>query len=194
MKLNVGCGFNKLKDYINVDKDAICRPDIKFDCEESWPLEDSIVEEIILFHTMEHLGETTEKFLFLMKEMYRVSKHDCVWKITVPHYNSDIFHIDPTHVRKISPTTLRMFDQKFNVDDLINGGHHTKLGLICNIDIEVIKELFYLSEPWNSMALSEDEMKNINFAGRYYNNVGSDIYIECKVHKPQRYKDFYHAR
>jgi tetratricopeptide (TPR) repeat protein len=40
-----------------------------------------------------------------------------------------------------------------------------------------------------------DKLKNyINFADRHYNNVGSDIYIECIVHKPQRYKDFYYDR
>jgi predicted SAM-dependent methyltransferase len=194
MKLNVGCGFNKLKDYINVDKDDLCVPDLLFDCEKVWPLDDSSVSEMILFHTLEHLGETTEKFLFLISEMYRVSQHNCVWKITVPHYNSDIFHIDPTHVRKIAPTTLRMFDQKFNFDDLNSGGHHTKLGLMCNVDIEVVKEFFYLSEPWNSLAHSPENIESINFAGRHYTNVGSDIYIECKIHKPQRYKDFYYAR
>jgi predicted SAM-dependent methyltransferase len=189
MKLNLGCGFNKLKEYTNVDKDKICNPDLIFDCEKHWPLDDSVVEELVLFHAMEHMGETFEQFVFLLKEMYRVSNDGCLWKITVPHYNSDVFHIDPTHVRKIHPMTMRMFDQEDNVKDIKNGGHYTKLGLMYNIDIEVIKEIFYLSEPWNTDSATLNSEK-INFAGRHYNNVGSDIYIECKVHKPQRHNNF----
>lgn len=188
MKINLDCGFNKLDGYTNVDKDPECYPDLVFDCEKLWPLEQSTVNEIFMFHSLEHMGETFDTFVNLLKEMYRVSENNCIWKITVPHYNSDIFHIDPTHVRKIHPMTLRMFDQAHNVEDMKSGGHYTKLGLIYKIDIEVKKEIFYLQEPWNSLASSQTEIQNINFAGRHYNNVGGDIYIECEVHKPQRHK------
>ena len=188
MKLNLGCGFLKLKGYTNVDNQQICDPDLCFNLEDIWPLDENSVDEIVLHHTLEHLGQTIETFFQVMKEMYRVSKDEAVWKITVPHYNSDIFHIDPTHVRKIAPMTMRMFDQQDNVKDIINKGHYTKLGILHEIDIEVTKENFFLSEPWNTKAetkaISFDE---INFAGSHYNNVCSEIYIECKVHKPQRY-------
>jgi predicted SAM-dependent methyltransferase len=187
MKINLGCGFNKLDGYTNVDKDEGCKPDLVFDCEKIWPLEQSLVEEIVMYHSIEHMGETFDTFINLIKEMYRVSANNCVWKITVPHYNSDIFHIDPTHVRKIHPMTLRMFDQAHNIEDMKNNGHYTKLGLIYKIDIEVVKEVFYLQEPWNSLAGNKNQIENINFAGRHYNNVGGDIYIECVVHKPQRF-------
>lgn len=188
MKLNLGCGFIKLPDHVNIDSNKLCKPDLCFDMEESWPIEDNLVKEIVLHHTLEHLGETAKKFISVIKEMYRVSADGCVWKITVPHYNSDIFHIDPTHVRKISPITLKMFDQKFNVEDLINLGHHTKLGLMNNVDIELTKEIFIPVESWGSKyfnkEISEDQL---NFAGTHYNNVCKDIYIECRVHKPERY-------
>jgi hypothetical protein len=191
MKINLGCGYNKKPGFINVDKDPRCQPDLLFDCEKEWPIETSTVEEMYIFHTLEHLGETVEKFIILMKEMYRVSKNECVWKITVPHYNSDIFHIDPTHVRKICPTTMRMFDQNDNIRDIKEGGHYTKLGLMYNIDIEVVKDIFYLSEPWNTYASSNQKSsEEINFAGKHYNNIGGDIYIECRVHKPQRGLNF----
>lgn len=187
MKINVGCGYNKKHGYTNIDKDIKCKPDLAFDCENIWPLQDSSVEEIYMFHTLEHLGETVEKFITVMKEMYRVSKNECIWKITVPHYNSDIFHIDPTHVRKICPTTMKMFDQCDNIKDIKNGGHYTKLGLMYSIDIEVVREAHFLAEPWNTYANNnEKSTEDINFAGKHYINVGGDIYIECRVHKPQR--------
>jgi hypothetical protein len=188
MKLNLGCGFNKLNGYVNVDVSELCRPDLCFDLESTWPIEDSVVDEIVLHHTMEHLGETVNKFMTVMKELYRVSADECIWKITVPHYNSDIFHIDPTHVRKISPITLKMFDQKFNVQDLVNKGHHTKLGLMTGVDIELIKEIYTPNDSWGSKYFNKEITEaDMNFAGTHYNNVCKDIYIECRVHKPERY-------
>lgn len=190
MKLNLGCGFNKFPGYVNVDKSALCEPDLCFDLEKSYPLEDNTASEIVLHHTLEHLGFHPDTFIFVMKELYRVSQNDCLWKITVPHCNTDVFHVDPTHVRKILPMTLKMFDQEDNVKDLKNHGHYTKLGLLNEIDIEVIKETFFLAEPWNSK-ISNRQISNeeLNFAGSYYNNICSEIYIECRVYKPQRYSN-----
>jgi hypothetical protein len=123
-----------------------------------------------------------------MKELYRVSADKATWKITVPHYNSDIFHIDPTHVRKIDPMTLTMFNQHHNVIDLMNKGHYTKLGLLYNIDIELIDVRYSFHDPWkerrNQGLISNEEL---SFASRFYNNVYDEIYLECIAHKPQRY-------
>ncbi len=69
MKLNLGCGFNKREDYINVDCNEYCMPDIEVDLDKTeWPWGDDSVDAVDLTHTLEHLGETTAEFFHVMKE------------------------------------------------------------------------------------------------------------------------------
>jgi|GEM_PF-1906114 len=40
LKLNIGCGFNKIDGYVNVDAFPDCSPDVLWDLETTpWPFE-----------------------------------------------------------------------------------------------------------------------------------------------------------
>lgn len=153
-KLNLGCGYNKLDGYINVDHDVNCNPDIVADLEGTLPFEDSSVDEIVLFHVLEHLGQDTKTYLNIWKEFYRVLKNKGIVRITVPHHLHENFHHDPTHCRKITPTGIDMFSQARNQYTIDTGGSETTLGIQLGIDIQVT-EVGYDLMPW-----FQDEMKN----------------------------------
>ena len=98
MKLNLGCGQNKLDNFINVDKHQTCIPDMVWDLEVfPWPFESNSIDEIVLHHSLEHMGAQVDIFLGIMQELYRICMSDAKLKISVPHHHCDAFHGDPTH-------------------------------------------------------------------------------------------------
>ena len=97
MKLNLGCGYNKLDGFTNVDSQESCEPDILVDLEElPWPFESDSADEIVLCHVLEHLGETSAIYLKIIQELYRVSQHSARISITVPHPRPDDFTNHPS--------------------------------------------------------------------------------------------------
>jgi len=56
MKLNIGCGENKLEGYVNVDIEESVKPDLAIDVrKEAFPYENNSIEEIICTHNIEHI-------------------------------------------------------------------------------------------------------------------------------------------
>ena len=51
MKLNMGCGQNKINGYLNIDKHSECEPDLQFDLEKfPWPFKTNEVNEVLFNH------------------------------------------------------------------------------------------------------------------------------------------------
>ncbi len=185
VKLNLGCGYNKLAGYVNVDKDRRCKPDVVADLEKPLPFKDNSVSEIVLVHVLEHLGQDTKTYLNVWKEFYRVLKDQGVIKITVPHWQHENFHHDPTHVRKVTPVGVDMFSQERNAHTIKTGGSETTLGLQCGIDIGVTEVGYDLMPDFKR----EMEGKPRQFIEREmskYNNVCFQVQINAKAHKPAR--------
>lgn len=59
MRLNPGCGYDRREGYLNVDRRGACEPDLVLDLEAlPWPADSA--DEILLKHTLEHLGRDPE--------------------------------------------------------------------------------------------------------------------------------------
>lgn len=166
MKLNLGCGYNHMEGWTNVDSDPECKPDLCFDITKpNWPIEDNTVEVATAEHVLEHL-EGIEGYKTFWQELYRVCKNDAIINIEVPHWEHDTFHHDPTHCRKVTPIGIAMMDQQRNQDDLKNGGRETKLGFMWHIDFA---------------------MQGVNFGFDNTNALPMVCYYGTKVVKPARY-------
>lgn len=185
MKLNLGCGYNKLEGYVNVDKDPKCLPDILADVEISLPFKDNSIDEIVLNHVLEHLGQTTEAYFNVWKEMYRVLKDGAMVLITVPHHNHDNFHHDATHVRKITVLGIDMFNQHRNTQTIKDGGQESTLGLQIGIDVAVIDAEYDLT-PWFHEYIQGVPKEFAEIEMNRYNNTCFQVRIKAKAYKPAR--------
>ncbi len=194
-KYNLGCGTDKREGYVNVDKYEVFNPDKIIDLEKfPWDIKDNSASEIILNHVLEHIGETTNCFFHIMKELYRVSKPLAKIHINVPHPYSYNFIIDPTHVRKITEETLFMFSKKYCNEITEEKNSTTKLAYICNVDFDITEVHYkvnkkvcdYLS---SKNLIPENYIKALgdNFHQQIFMNTIDEIYIQLTVKKELNY-------
>lgn len=183
IKLNLGCGKNHRDGYLNVDKFG--EPDLRHDLEIfPWPWQDSSVSEIELNHVLEHLGQDTDTYLGIIKEIYRVCIDQATVNIVVPHPRHDDFINDPTHVRQITPESMGLFSRKNN-EAWIKGGYaNSPLGVYLGVDMEIVRVAF-TPDPYWAKLLAEKKISEQEFAieARKYNNVIKEIHMTVKIIK-----------
>ena len=186
MKLNMGCGNNKLVDFVNVDNSLTCNPDVVLDLEVlPWPWKENSVAEVVFNHCLEHLGRDPGIFLGMFRELYRICQNEAVIKITVPHPRHDHFLNDPTHVRPISPQLLSLFSKTLNDEWKAKGASNTPLAHQLGVDFEIVPPYFIeFEEPYKTQIqrglLSKEEWET---ALRERNNVAIEYRIELRVKK-----------
>jgi hypothetical protein len=179
LRLNLGCGRNPMPGWVNVDRASAAAADVIVDLEsDSWPWADNSVDEILLHHVLEHLGERNETFLAIIQELYRVARPGAKITVVVPHPRSDDFMNDPTHVRPITPAVLRLFDQSVNREWAAAGHSNSPLGLYLDVDFRIKSMHFLPDEPWltrlNTGEITRDQLAE---AERGFCNVIKEITI-----------------
>lgn len=85
VKLNLGCGLNKIKGYINIDCEKSVKPDMLVDFGTAkLPFKENSVDEIIMFHTIEHIRKPYHKHIFA--EARRVLRVDGRFILSYPEF------------------------------------------------------------------------------------------------------------
>ena len=119
MKLNLGAGTDIKAGYINTDKVSLPGIDVVHNLNAfPWPFKDNQFDEVYCSRILEHVSDLQRT----MKEIRRISAHNAVIKIRVPHFSCGVSYRDPTHKRLFSYFTFDYFTDdcpyasvKFNI-------------------------------------------------------------------------------
>lgn len=188
LKLNMGCGHNRVEGFVNVDAATQSAADQIWDLERTpWPWPDDCASEIRFIHSLEHMGQRTDVFLSMMKELYRVCANGAEIRIHVPHPRHDSFVGDPTHVRAITPLTLSLFDKTLNDQWKAAGSANTPLAHYLNVDFEVKGRTIVLDPDiraeFDAGRLSREDVVRLE---RTQFNVVAELQFVLTAHKPPR--------
>lgn len=183
MKLNLGCGFRRLEGFMNVDRFPDCRPDVIHDLESvPWPWDADTVDEVVMSHVLEHLGADRDVFFGVLRELYRVCRHDARLTVTVPYPRHDDFLIDPTHVRPIMPEFFQMLSKANCREWQVRGAADTPLALHIGVDFEIERTQLVLDPYWRGQR-GRISKEDLVFAIKHYANVVKEATVVLRAVK-----------
>ena len=184
-KINLGCGHDYKDGWVNVDfyDDSTC--DIKHDLEVfPWPWENDTVSEILIKHTLEHLGADWKVYIKILQEMYRICEDDAHIQVEVPspwHWN---YISDPTHVRPVTPDGLNLFSKEHCQKCIDEGMSETPFAMIYDVDLRPHDVVWKYDQLWQGKIdrgeVHQSQMEEIH---GNYRNVVTEFQIPLAVVK-----------
>ena len=180
MKLNLGSGSKILKGYVNVDKFQYYNPDVVHDLEKfPYPFKDNSIDEILLSHVLEHIGQNPDVFNNIIKELYRICKNNSIVDIRVPNPRHDDFISDPTHVRPITILGLQLYDKNLNEKWENMNAANTPLALIHGVNFTIKDVNFVLENNYIKLLENKEiDQNELRECIKKYNNVVKEMKIK----------------
>ena len=107
-KLNLGCGLDIKKGYINLDEFKFEGVDVVWNINKTpWPFKKNTFSEIIISHVLEYVENPVKT----MEEVWRVAKDNATIRIGVPYFSGLNAITDPTHKNFFAASTFDFFDK-----------------------------------------------------------------------------------
>ena len=184
-KYNFGCGCRKLDNYINVDVDAACLPDLIINLENvPWPIDSDSVSEAVFDNSLQQMGAANIDFFNLINELYRVCCNGALVKINVPHFRSDKFYDDPLNVRKITHNTFKVLTSSNNYFDNSPSCQPLLFWNASSVDFEVLSTTVFPSKKYaHLLETASISQEDFLIAADEKNNVIDEIQILLRVKK-----------
>lgn len=105
-KLNIGCGTEIKKDFVNLDSLKLKGVDVVHDLNKfPWPFKKNTFDIVYASHILEHVDDLE----MVMKEIKRICNNKARIAIRVPHFSCGVSYRDPTHKRLFSYFTYDYF-------------------------------------------------------------------------------------
>jgi len=102
-KLNIGCGTNIKRDFVNLDAVKLPGVNVVHDLNTfPWPFKDNVFDYVNAEQILEHLNDIPKS----LRELWRISKKGAKIHIGVPHYASFGAWLDLTHKHPFSYMSL----------------------------------------------------------------------------------------
>lgn len=120
IKINLGCGENYRKEWINVDFNKEVKTDIYADLTKELPFKDNYADLILLDNVLEHIPQN--EFFFFIEELYRICKNGAIIQIYVPHFSGMYALKHPTHYKYFGVGTFDVMKPEKS----FNGERYTK--------------------------------------------------------------------
>lgn len=141
-KLNLGCGTDIKKDFINVDYMEGKGVDLVHDLNSyPYPFKDSSMKEIFAQDIMEHLDNPND----FIRELWRIGANGCKIYIRVPHFSSVYAWSDMTHKRPFGRMSFNHYDVKKQECTSLNSISDVKFKVNSYINFGILK---YLGFRW----------------------------------------------
>jgi len=111
IKLDLGCGENKQFGFVGMDNRKLKGVDIVHDVEKfPYPLPDKSCSVVVASHLIEHINPHGGIFMGLMDEVWRITKEDGEFLMSMPYAGSPGYWQDPTHCNGCNEITWEYFD------------------------------------------------------------------------------------
>jgi len=101
--LNLGCGEDYKKGWINLDSRRNIKSDIRWDLNSlPYPFKKMEFDNVLLSHVLEHVNDPVK----VLKEVIRISKENAKVTVIVPHANSYASNSDLQHKGRFTENTF----------------------------------------------------------------------------------------